>query len=120
MKPNDFEKHILDTYGVSAEHPWPEYPHHAVFRHQNNRKWFAVMMRLPAEKIGLPSGGEVDVVNLKCDPLLLGSLLLENGIHRAYHMNKNHWITVRLDGSLPMEKIGWLLDLSFDLTNKKR
>ena len=99
------------------------YPTYAVFRHQNNQKWFAVVMELPREKLGLPTEGSIDVVNLKCDPLLIGSLRNEPGFFPAYHMSKAHWIIAALDGSAPDDKLKWLLDLSFELTagrKKKR
>lgn len=76
-------------------------------------------MEISKSKIGLNDNGLVNVVNLKCDPLLIGSLLFEKGIHKGYHMNKNHWITVRLDGSVDNDKIKWLLNMSFDLTATK-
>ena len=76
-------------------------------------------MEIPKSKIGLNDNGLVNVINLKCDPLLIGSLLSENGIHEGYHMNKNYWITVRLDGSVNEAQINWLLDISFDLTETK-
>ncbi len=113
------EKYISLNYNVNAEYPWDSDPKNAVFRHKHNRKWFAIIMEIPSEKLGL-SCGKIDVVNFKCDPLIIGSLTLESGIHPAYHMNKNHWVTVRLDGSVDEEKIHWLLDLSFQLTNKKK
>ena len=113
------DKHITSTYGAAAEFMWEKYPTFAVYRHQNNNKWFAVIMEIPKSKIGLDDDGPVNVVNLKCDPLLIGSLLMDNGIHKGYHMNKNYWITVRLDGSVDEDKIKWLLDISFDLTAKK-
>lgn len=113
------DKHIADTYGTSAEYMWEKYPTFAVYRHQNSKKWFAVIMDIPKNKLSLDSSELVSVVNLKCDPLLIGSLLLEDGFHRAYHMNKDKWISVRLDGSVDFEKLKWLLDLSFELTAPK-
>ena len=65
----------------------------------------------------------MDLINLKCDPLLIGSLIKEKGIFRAYHMNKSYWISVLLDGSTDDETIKWLLNLSYDLTkvnNRKK
>lgn len=113
------DKYINDYYGVIAEYPWLSQPSYAVYRHRNNQKWFAVIMQLPKNKIGLESDELVNVVNLKCEPLLIGSLILDDGIQKAYHMNKNHWITVRLDGGVGLEKIKWLLDLSYDLSDKR-
>ena len=70
-----FDRHIRDCYGVEADHPWAGAPGYAVYRHPGSGKWFAVVMDLPGEKLGLPGGSRVDALNLKCDPLLLGSLL---------------------------------------------
>lgn len=116
----DLDRYIHEFYGVKAEYPWLRYPTYAVYRHQNNKKWFAVIMELPSVKLSLPDRGTVNVVNLKCDPLLIGSLLRENGIYKGYHMNKNHWITVCLDGGVDDSKIKFLLDLSFTLTSKRK
>ncbi len=113
------DRYITDAYDASAEYMWKKYPTFAVYRHHNNKKWFAVIMEIPKSKLNLNDDGLVSVINLKCDPLLIGSLLLENGIHRGYHMNKNHWITLRLDGSVGEDKIKWLLDMSFGLTSVK-
>ena len=49
---------------------------------------------------------------------MLGSLLEEKSFYPAYHMNKEHWITICLDGSVDDEKILSLIDISYDLTVK--
>ena len=113
------EKYIQDTYGIEPDYPWQDEPAYAVFRHPINRKWFALIMRIPEEKLGREGGEQVDVVNLKCETALIGSMLMEPGIYRAYHMNKDHWITAALDGSAADETIMMLLDLSFSLTAPK-
>ena len=76
-------------------------------------------MTIPSKMLGL-SGGALDVVNLKCDPMLIGSLTRERGVFPAWHMNKTHWITVALDGSADSELTKMLLDASFTLTAPKR
>ena len=96
-----------------------KYPNNEVFRHSNNRKWFALIMDVPREKLGLSGTELLDVVNLKCDPILTGSLRREVGIFPAYHMNKANWITVALDGSVPDDTIRMLLDMSFETTAVK-
>lgn len=112
----ELNKFISETYGAAAEFPWHQYPDFAVYRHEGNKKWFAVVMNLPMSKFGLPDDKTVNVVNLKCDPLMTGSLQRESGIFPAYHMNKLHWISVLLDGTVDDEKLKWLLDISFELT----
>lgn len=113
------EKYIGDLYGVEAEYPWADSPDSAVFRHTGNRKWFAIVMCVAADKLGLPAGSYVDVVNVKCDPVLTGVLRQEKGFFPAYHMNKTHWITIALDDSADEEKLLWLLENSFRMTGAK-
>lgn len=75
-------------------------------------------MDIPKSKFGFPDNKNISVVNLKCDPLLIGSIVKEDGIFPAYHMNKAYWVSVWLDGTVEREKLEWLLNLSFDLTKK--
>lgn len=114
----EFDKYITEAYGVTAEYPWVNAPSFAVYRHSSNNKWFAVVMDVPKSKFGFSDNENISVVNLKCDPLLIGSIIKENGIFPAYHMNKAYWVSVWLDGAVEREKIEWLLSLSFDLTKK--
>lgn len=119
MNRSELEKFISDNYVCTSDFPWVQYPSFRVFRHPNNKKWFAVIMDIPKNKIGLPSDDMISVVNLKSDPIMVGSLLRENGFFPAYHMTKNSWITVALDGSADDEKIKMLLDMSFEATAVK-
>lgn len=119
MNRSELEKFISDNYVCTSDFPWMQYPSFRVFRHSNNKKWFAVIMDIPKNKIGLPSDDIISVVNLKSDPIMVGSLLRENGFFPAYHMTKNSWITVALDGSADDEKIKMLLDMSFEATAVK-
>lgn len=112
------QQFISETYGTNAEYPWAKYPNYMVFRHSNHQKWFALIMDIPKEKLGLPGKERIDVLNVKCEPLMIGSLRSEAGIYPAYHMSKTSWITVALDGSVSDEKIKWLLDMSYNLTAK--
>ena len=109
-------KYIADIYDTDEEHPWAEYPMHSVFRHTGNRKWFALLMEIPKSKLGLSEEGSIDVLNVKCDPILIGSLLAEKGFYPAYHMSKAKWISIALDGSADDKEIKWLLDMSYDAT----
>lgn len=115
-----FIQYISDEYGIDGEYLWASSPLSCAFRHPGNRKWFALVMDVPKNKLGLAGSDALDVVNLKCDPILVGSLRKEPGIFPAYHMNKANWITVALDGSVPDELIKMLLDMSYDATVPKR
>ena len=74
---------------------------------------------VPKSKLGLPGQQPVDIVNLKCDPILIGSLRAEPGFYPAYHMNKENWITAALDGSTPEDKLRLVLDMSYTATAPK-
>ena len=58
-----------------------------------------------------------DYVNLKCDPEYAVQLREEfdGAIRPGYHMNKKHWNSVDMDGSVPDDKIIHLIDHSYDL-----
>ena len=43
----------------------------------------------------------------------------QEGIFPAYHMNKEHWLTVALDGNVSATNVQFLLALSFDFTDTK-
>lgn len=77
-------------------------------------------MNIPKEKLGLREDGMIDVLNVKCNPILIGSLRSDAGFFPAYHMNKTNWITIALDGTVNADRIKWLLDMSYDLTAPKQ
>ena len=119
MTRQQLDLYISEKYSASAEYPWNSAPSFAVYRHNNNKKWFAVIMDIPKSKLGIREDGIISVVNLKIEPMLVGSLVVNEGVYPAYHMNKNHWITVELTERTSLEQISWLLDMSFDLTDVK-
>ncbi len=119
MNRKQLEEYIEETYSAEPEHPWAPETMHTVFRHSNNRKWFAVIMDIPKVKLGIKEDGMISIVNLKCDPVMTGSLLMEKGIHPAYHMNKANWVSAAFDGRAEEDKVKLLVELSFALTAKK-
>ncbi len=116
----EFEKYLIDNYQAKRVCPWAKYPSFATFRGDND-KCFAICMDITADKIGLENDAAVQVVNLKCNPYMISSLVCENGIFPAYHMNKEHWISVLING-VEEEKLKILVDISYGLTalSKKR
>ena len=119
MNREALRQYILQTYPAASDFPWERYPKYEVFRHCNSQKWFALIMELPKTKLGRREAGLFDVVNLKCDPILIDSLRSEPGFYPAYHMNKVNWITVCLDGTVPEDKLKLLLDMSYGPTAPK-
>lgn len=111
--------YVREQYGVEPDYPFSVAPTYPVLRHRGNRKWFALIMDVPREKLGLSGTDPVDVINLKCDTLS-GVLRQQPGFLPAYHMHRDSWITVLLDGTVPPEEIYPLIDLSYTLTAPKR
>ena len=119
MTRKEFEAFVLDRYNVRADYPFEEDFVTGVFRHEGSGKWFAIAMNIPRAKLGLFGEGNIDVVNLKCAPEVIESIAgVERGIYRAYHMNKNHWLTVALD-ECDVDTVDWLVGISYDLTRSK-
>lgn len=98
---------------------WPDrYPSYAVFRHKDNKKWFALVATISSKSLGLKEDKTIDVVNLKFDKNQTHDFAETNDhIFPAYHMNKNNWITILLDGTLPNEMIFNLIEKSFLLSD---
>ena len=119
MNREELTNYTLETYNADQDYPWAKYPNFTVLRHANNKKWFALIMEIPRSKLGLHGDELLDVVNFKCDPILIGSLREEAGFFPAYHMSKTSWITATLDGTVSEDKIKMLLDLSYELTVSK-
>jgi len=113
-------RHVQDRYGTEPEYLWADTPDCAVFRHPASRKWFAILMDVPSNRLGLPGERSVNIMNVKCSTIMVGSLLSEEGFFPAYHMNKDHWISILLDGPVPDEQIVPLLELSYDSVAPKR
>ncbi len=106
--------YIKKKYKVSPEYPWKSYPENAVFRHSDNNKWFALVMEVSRDKLGLDTADYIPVINLKADDMFFRDMLIQQrGIIPAYHMNKQQWITVFLDGSVKQEQVFDLIDASF-------
>lgn len=115
---SEIEEYIRNQYGVLPEYPFEEDSLTAVFRHTDNKKWFAIVMRISKRRLNIDSDEEIDVMNVKAEPVVIGSFLMEDGFYPAYHMNKTHWITIAPDAE--EEKVKLLIDMSFSLTATKR
>jgi len=115
----EFLEYAEDRFGEMREFPFEDDNVTAVLRHSGNRKWFAIVMTVHCSRLGIDGDRNVDIVNLKCAPEVADSFRHERGVYPAYHMNKRHWISVLLDGSVEDEKLAFLLGVSHELTCTK-
>ena len=108
---------VQEKYGNQLEYLWEKSPDTAVLRHEDNQKWYAILMRIPWDRLDKGREGLVEAVNLKHDQV--ADLLSQNGIYPAFHMNKRYWISLPLDDTLTDEMVLELFERSWFLTSKK-
>lgn len=121
MIPSDSLRHeileySLNKYNTKPIYPWTLLPEYAVLRHESSLKWYALFMNVDGQRLGLTPGRIYDVIDLRCREEDISSYLGKRGFLPAYHMSKKDWITILLDGSVDLEKIIELLDISFEIT----
>ncbi|SEQ29340.1 TerB N-terminal domain-containing protein [Butyrivibrio sp. TB] len=121
MIPSDSLRHeileySLNKYNTKPIYPWTLLPEYAVLRHESSLKWYALFMNVDGQRLGLTPGRIYDVIDLRCRKEDISSYLGKRGFLPAYHMSKKDWITILLDGSVDLEKIIELLDISFEIT----
>ena len=105
--------------GSEPDYPFDEDFETAVLRHNDNHKWYALVMRVSRRKFGFDSDEVIDVVNLKLPTEMFGSFGTADGVYPAYHMNKLHWISVLLPDA-PEDVVRFLVNVSFEATKDKR
>ena len=70
-------KYIKKKYVAIPEFLWKRFPGYAIFRHEDNKKWFALIGDVTPETSGLSGKERIDVVNIKIDDLLLRDILIK-------------------------------------------
>ena len=118
MTKQEFIEYCLDTYGTSPDYPFDEGFETAVLRHEDNRKWYALVMKVSRRKFGFESDEVIDVVNLKIPTEMFGSFGASEGVYPAYHMNKLHWVSVLLPDASD-DVVQFLVNVSFEATKSK-
>ncbi|MDX0312575.1 MmcQ/YjbR family DNA-binding protein [Sinorhizobium meliloti] len=116
IKRSEIFDYAEKKFGTKPDYPFDKYPHYAVLRHPDDDKWFGLVMDVSKDKLGLDGEGNVDIIDVKCHPQKVDDLKSKPGFRPAYHMNKEHWLTVLLDGSVSRKEVFALLNESYDLT----
>ena len=66
-------------------------------------------------KLGIDSDEIVDIIDLRILPKDIEKVVDNEKYFLGYHMNKQHWFTIILDGSVPIEKIFEFIDMSYNI-----
>ena len=115
----DYTKEVVDyvknKYGDKLEFLWEKSPKTAVVRRKNSNKWYALILTLSKRKLNLDSDELVEVINLHNSPEEIEKLIDNKKYFPAYHMNKKHWCTICLDGTVELKEIYKLIDISYEL-----
>ncbi len=111
-------RYVGETYRGELEFLWQRFSDNAIFRRQDNSKWYAALLVLEKKKLGLPEEGTVDIIDLRATPEDVAALVDGKRYFPGFHMNKKHWLTICLDGSVPEEEIFRRIDASYALAAK--
>ena len=107
-----------EKYGDELEFLWRRYPNNAIIRRKDNAKWYAALLTVEQKKLNFPIEGTVEIIDLKAAPESIQSIIDGVKFLPGYHMNKQNWITIRLDGSVSIEEICRKIDDSYILAGK--
>lgn len=110
--------YVRDTYGDELEYLWQKFPNNAVVRRKDNQKWYAALLTVSRRKLGFHSAENVEILDLRMTPDDIEKQVDGIKILPGYHMNKKHWITICLDGSVPIDDICRKIDESYLLAKK--
>ena len=68
------------------------------------------------ESLKIEGNSETEIINLKVEPELNHFLKGQDGVLPAYHMNKEHWVSIILDSSFPKDELISLIQMSYVMT----
>ncbi len=105
MERSSIIEYCLTKKGTSQEYPFgPD----------------VIVMKVRSKMFSLISpSAKKPTLSLKCDPFLAENLRSQYpSVTPGYHMNKRHWNTIVVDGSVPDHEIRWMIDHSYELVVK--
>ena len=108
-------EYVKNNYGDELEFLWEKSPKNAVVRRKSTKKWYAAILTISKRKIGLDSDEIIEVINLHNSEEEIKKLIDCKKYFPAYHMNKKYWCTICLDGTVELEEIYKLIDISYEL-----
>lgn len=103
---------------ILVEQPWESSPKFTTYKAGASKKWFALLMDIEADKLGLEESQMIDVLNIKLPPEDIKYLVDQKVFFPAYHMNKKHWISVYLNQVADEEQLLALIKKSYLLVTK--
>ena len=112
--------YVNQKYGNELEFLWKKVSDNAIWRRSDNQKWYAALMIVSKRKLRIDSDELVEIIDLRETPEVIENLIDYQHYYPGWHMNKKHWYTILLDGSVYFEDICHRIDRSYDLTQKSK
>ncbi|WP_195340396.1 MmcQ/YjbR family DNA-binding protein [Fusobacterium sp. 1001295B_180824_G3] len=115
----NYTKEIIEyaknKYGDELEFLWEKSPNNAVLRRKSTNKWYIVILTISKRKLGIDDDEIIEVINLHNTAEEVERSIDYKKYFPAYHMNKKYWYTICLDGTVELEEIYRLIDVSYEL-----
>lgn len=111
--------YVKAKYDNDLEFLWKKSPKNAIWRNQNNRKWYGTVLVISKDKLKIESNEMVEILDLRYQKNDIKNIIDNYKIFPGYHMNKDNWITIILDGRVELEEIYQLIDNSYQLSLHK-
>ena len=111
--------YVKAKYDNDLEFLWKRSPKNAIWRNQNNRKWYGTVLVISKDKLKIESNEMVEILDLRYQKNDIKNIIDNYKIFPGYHMNKDNWITIILDGRVELEEIYQLIDNSYQLSLHK-
>ncbi len=105
-----------NKYGENHVNPFKKHPDILAFVNKKN-KWYALLSDVEYNKLSKNTDitTKVKILNVKYPTDRILEIIDNKNIFPAYHMNKKHWCTICLDGTVELEKIYKKIDISYEL-----
>ena len=110
--------YVRNKYGDNPEYLWEKFPDYAVLRRKDTGKWYCVFLSVSTSKLGITPEQMVEIIDLRIQPEFINDLIDNKIYFPGWHMNKKHWYTIILDGSVQYEEICKRIDNSYTLAVK--
>ena len=113
-------KYIKEKYHDDLEFLWEKFPTDAIWRNKQNKKWYGLILTIDENKLGIKGNKKVEIIDLRYPKEDIKNIVDNKKIFPGYHMNKNSWLTIKLDGSVTSKEIYKLIDISYELSLSKK
>lgn len=119
MTKAEIEAYILSNFEVVNDHSFEGDPTVTIFRRLDNNQRFAATKNVGSRSVNVERAGRIDILNLCVSPRLVATLREREGFRPAWRMNRNKWVTILLDGTVPDDEIRTYIEEAYKNVGKK-